>query len=457
MRVVVGVSGGADSVCLLHALVHLPPELAVEPIAATLDHQLRGDSGAQDALFVAECARQWGVEAVSGAFDVPGLASERGLGIEETGRMARYTFLARTAHERGAEVIAVAHHADDQAETVLMHLLRGSGPGGLAGMRPETPLGGYDLLEPVGRGLTVIRPLLTVTRAEIDAYCAAYGLSPRFDRSNLDTSYFRNRVRHEVLPYLERISPNLRELLARMAEVMAGDVELLEGLLNRTWPHVTLENSPERVRFDLEAWRTLPVGLRRLTLRRAAFQLRPELTEIGFATLEQAVTIASAGDAGAQSVLPGGLVMRVDYDTLILGAYERPPDWPLLWFERESPLHVPGVFGLPESPWQLEIRPGKPGEGPDPDRPWRAVLREGERFTLRGRLPGDRFSPSGMDGHTQKVADFMSNARIPVDWRDRIPLLIVDGMIGWVCGWRVSEELLVPDGETPKWVVEWKK
>ncbi|HYO89770.1 MAG TPA: tRNA lysidine(34) synthetase TilS, partial [Candidatus Limnocylindrales bacterium] len=192
---VLGVSGGADSLALLHALAALRRRLGLTLIAATLDHGLRGRDGAADAAHVDALAEAWHVPVVVGTADVAALAVQQRAGIEEAARNARYAFLAEVARSHGAGRIAVGHHADDQAETVLMHLLRGAGLDGLGGMRPLAPVPGAP-------DLMLVRPLLGVTRAQIAAYCARHDIAARDDATNADTALTRGWLRHELLPLM---------------------------------------------------------------------------------------------------------------------------------------------------------------------------------------------------------------------------------------------------------------
>ncbi len=241
----------------------------------------------------------------------------------------------------GAQTIAVGHNADDQAETVLMHWLRGSGLAGLRGMLPVTSLEEYRLIETPGEGsgesignLKLIRPLLDVTRVEIEVYCRFHGLQPRFDRSNLDTTYFRNWLRHEVLPLLARHNPNVREVLRRSAQVIADDYALLRALLEETWPRVVIEETDGILAFDLAAWRGLAISLQRSVLREAIHRLRRSLRNIDFVHVENALEVARDGTTGDQATLPKGLMLTLSYDRFTVAAGERMPgwlpDWPLL-------------------------------------------------------------------------------------------------------------------------------
>jgi tRNA(Ile)-lysidine synthase len=437
---------------------------------------LRGAEADADAEFVGALAADWGLPCTIEQVDVPALAQDHKLAIEEAARRARYAFLARVAVDVGVRTIAVGHNADDQTETVLMHFIRGSGLAGLRGMLPRTPVQDYRLLE--GKGtleaastpdLQLIRPLLEVTRADIEAYNDFYGLEPRFDRSNLDRTYFRNWLRHEVLPLLAQHNPNVREVIRRSARVITDDYALLRSLLDEAWEAVARDDGSEgRIIFDLAAWRLLPTALQRAMLREAIHRLRRTLRNINFLHVENALVVARDGTTGDQSTLPRGLMLTVGYERLTIaeaGARPPLPDWPLLDPGTSAlPVSVPGDTALPDGEWLLRTRVlGWEALTPDwasnPD-PWQAFLdadAAGTRLWLRTRRPGDRFEPLGMGGHTVKLADFLTNQKVPRAARDRLPLLVADGSgvetsgsadagrILWVPGWRVDERARVRD------------
>lgn len=466
---VVGVSGGADSLCLLHVLCRLRSEYGLSLHVAHLHHGLRGTDADADAEFVRGVAADWSLPCTIVEADVPALAAEHRLAVEEAARRARYGFLSQVAADVGAGTIAVGHNADDQAETILMHWLRGAGLAGLRGMLSLTPLDDYRLLEdasapgprpctqPPTSNLRLIRPLLEVPRGEIEAYCKFHGLEPRFDRSNLDTTYFRNWLRHEVLPLLTRHNPNLREVLHRSARVIASDHELLRALLDETWPQVVLQESlaeGARIVFDLDAWRGLPTSLQRSTLREAIHRLCRSLRNINFLHVESALLVARDGTTGDQATLPRGLMLTVDYDrfTIAAATFAGPhPDLPLLPAESASlEVSLSGETPLPGSAWSLSAeiadRADLPPDWSANDDPWRAFLdagRTGGTLCLRTRRPGDRFQPLGMGGHGVKLADFLTNQKLPRALRDRLPLLVADWGIIWVCGQRVDERARV--------------
>ncbi len=457
--VVVGVSGGPDSLCLLHVLMRLRDEYDLRLHVAHLNHGTRGADSDADAEFVATLAARWGLSYTIEREDVPRLARARKLAFEETARRVRYAFLARVAASVGAARIAVGHNADDQAETVLMHFLRGSGPAGLRGMLPATPITDYRLInQPTNQltnQLTIIRPLLEVPRADIEAYCAGHGLEPRFDLSNLDTTYFRNRLRYELLPLLETYNPNIRARLRHTAAVVAADYELLADLRERAWADVVREEREDAIVLDRAGWRALPVALQRAVLRRAAYALRRSLRDVDFVHVENARLVGLHGETGAQATLPMGLSLAVGYETLTVGdAGEAgpPPDEPLLWSEEPLPVQVPGATPLPQSEWVLQAEILEKWDAApivaNAD-PWTGYF-DADRLcgslVLRTRRRGDRFRPQGMAGHSVKLSAFLINLKVPRAWRDRVPLLVAGDEIAWVCGRRVGEGFAVGPG-----------
>jgi len=449
--VVVGVSGGPDSLCLLHVLNRLRDGYGIELHVAHLDHRIRGLESQEDAAFVAELAEEWRLLATVEARDVPRLARESKLAIEEAARQARYSFLAQVALAVGAKRIAVGHHADDQTETIVMHWLRGAGLAGLRGMLPQTDLGGMRLEaawpDHPPLDLHLIRPLLETPRAEIEAYCREHGLKPRFDRSNLDTTYYRNRLRHELIPYLKSYNLNICEVLRRSAQIINDDYNFLQAELERVWPAVVSSESGEAITFDLERWRALPTSQQRSTLREAVHRLRRSLRNINWIHTENALSALRAKPAGTQVTLPQGLMLSIGYRDFTVAdeGYVPQVDWPLLLVESLA-VAVPGVTELPDSGWCLEAAIIARGEFRqdhlDNLNPWQAFLdyeRTGPEFVLRQRRSGDRFQPLGLGGHEKSLHVFMIDHKIPRSLRGFVPIVASRRHIVWVAGWRIDE------------------
>lgn len=461
--VILGVSGGPDSLCLLHALRELASAYRVTLHAAHLHHGIRGQEADDDARYVAELCAAWGVPCTVEQADVPALARASGLALEEAARQARYAFLARQARNLGGRSVAVAHHADDQVETVLMHLLRGAGLAGLRGMRPllwldELRLGDED----ISRGrVRLLRPLLYVTRAQIEEYCREHGLQPRFDRSNLDCTYFRNRLRHELIPLLETYNPNLREVLRHTAEAIAGDYDLLRAQLEATWPNVVRAESRDAIVYDLAALRALPPGLQRSVLREGIHRLRRALRNINWVHVDQALAIVRRGNAGMRATLPQGLMLTLGYAeaTLASEGYRAPigEERPRLAAERIA-VPLEGRLQLPQSAWSVTTRivprealPADWERNPDRYVAYLDAERVRAPLALRTRREGDWFHPLGLSNRRQKLRNFFINSKIPQAERDSVPLLVCGEEIAWVVGWRLDARYAVtPD---TRWVL----
>mgnify|MGYP001155039205 CR=1 FL=1 len=289
LPILVGVSGGPDSLCLLD-LLHI---LGYPVVAAHVDHSLR-PSSAQDAAFVKDLAAQRQMLFTSARLDIGAYAREAHLSIEEAARKARYGFLFEQAGLYQAQAVAVAHTADDQVETVLMHLLRGAGLGGLKGMLYRAPGSEW------GSDLLLVRPMLSTWRTEVLDYCEERGLHPRMDESNLDTTYFRNRLRLELLPTLESYNPRIKQVLWRTAQSLAGDHGVVEEALSQAKKTCHQQNRANYVSFQVEEFPLLPVGQQRSLLRGAIAHLLPDLRDIDFNAIERGLAFTRAPSASAR-------------------------------------------------------------------------------------------------------------------------------------------------------------
>ncbi len=275
---IAGVSGGPDSMCMADALLASRPPGRV--ILAHYNHMLRGADSDADADFVRAFAGARGARCVVERGDVAAQAAAAGASLELAGRDARYAFFARLAAQSGADAVLVAHNADDQAETVLFRMLRGAGIEGLRGMRMRAPLHGAP-------GVALIRPLLRTPRADIERYCADLGLQTRHDASNDALDATRNRLRHEVLPMLARINPGVRQVLARLADAAAGELDVSAYAAAQAMRAVTRARE-DGIAIDRAAWRALPEGVQRLALRECVRALKGELTHLNYAAVEEA-------------------------------------------------------------------------------------------------------------------------------------------------------------------------
>src|ERR1043165_6703690 len=262
--VIVGVSGGPDSLCLMSVL----RKAGYHTIVAHFNHKLRPDSDT-DANIVEQTAARLNLASVIESGDVRAYADSEKLSIEEAARIMRYRFLMRQAHRLNAQAVAVGHTADDQVETVLMHFIRGAGLAGLKGMNYRTVIHMFDPQIPV------VRPLLDTWREETVVYCASNGFRPRHDPSNASLDFFRNRLRHLLIPTLESYNQRFREVVWRTSRALAADYEILASVLDEAWKTCVVQQTTGFITFDSSALTKQPLGLQRNLIRRAIEVVHP--------------------------------------------------------------------------------------------------------------------------------------------------------------------------------------
>ena len=436
-NLLVAVSGGQDSVCLLHVLRQLQSKLGIKLHVAHLDHQLRGKESEGDSRYVAGLAKRLGIPATIQKRDVGAYQKERHLSLEEAAREVRYNFLVEVADAIGADRVAVGHTLDDHVETILLHLIRGTGTRGLRGLPPVTRWRAAE------KELTVARPLLTVRRDETAAYCSSHHLRPRQDATNLSLAPLRNRVRLELLPLLKSYNPQVIEALQRTAHIAGDDIAYLEQEARRSWPRVAARQG-NAVVLDKKTLLGLHVVLQHYLLRLAIENVGGNLKDIEARHIEELMQTLHK-PAGKQISLPYGLFFMIDYDRYLLG--KEPvgiSSFPVL--EGEHLIKISGKTIIPG--WKITASIIKPDELIYGDNSFMAHLdndKIGDRLIVRSRKRGDRFQPLGMK-ETKKIGQFMIDARIPRDWRERIPIVISGDSVLWVVGYRIDERVKVISG-----------
>jgi len=432
----VAVSGGPDSVCLLHILVELQNELGVRLHVAHLDHRLRGADSQADARYVSDLALQLGIPATIEQRYVKRYQTQHHISLEEAAREVRYSFLAEVARSIGARQAAVGHTVDDHVETILMHLIRGTGTRGLRGLQPSTEW------HSTGQSLIIIRPLLKLGRQETADYCDNHNLKPRLDVSNLSLAPLRNRLRHQLLPLLKSYNPRVAEALLRTAQIAGDDLALLDKESVHIWDK-TVQEREDTIIFDKETFLELPLALQRHLLRLAIEKLLGNLKDIETRHIEE-ITAALTKPAGRRISLPGGLIFAIEYNRYLLG-----PDAaalsPFTTLEAEFPLKLPGETSLPG--WRIGasiISREQMMEKNDDFTAYFDLDKTGDKLVVRSRQPGDRFQPLGMS-QPKKLNEFMIDAKIPQAWRQRIPIICSPEHILWVVSWRIDDRVKVTD------------
>jgi tRNA(Ile)-lysidine synthase len=427
-RVIVAVSGGPDSVALLHALVSLRGDLEIDLHVFHLNHLLRPGQAEEDAHYVEELAGRLGLMVTIWKADVRGLARDEGISLQEAGRRTRYDALEALRKELRADRIATGQNLEDQAETVLMRLLRGAGSRGLSGIPPV-------------RDNLYIRPLIEISRREIEDYCQEKGLHPRRDPSNEKPIYLRNRIRLELLPLLQaKYNPKVIETLAGTAEVLRAEDDLLSELTLRAFERSVREEGVARqsdghISLSRPGLLSEPPAIARRLVRMAAGRFLPAGRTPTHRQVEEVLALAERGLGSAQIDLAGSVTVWVEYDWITFAPSQEPDEG----LPEEISLAVPGITRIEELGIELEsaLSPNPTALGPDV-----AVL-DPETLpgplTVRTRRPGDRFTPLGFRAST-KLKNFLIHAKVPRRRRNRIPLVCSGEKIVWVVGHRVDAD-----------------
>jgi tRNA(Ile)-lysidine synthase len=421
-RVVVAVSGGADSMALLFALFELRSVYNMRLIVAHVNHQLRGEEAEQEALFVEQQAARLGLPFHQTCVDVKALQQSAGISVQQAARQLRYRFLHALHQALNATRIALGHTADDQAETLLMRLVRGSGPAGFAGI-------------PAVR-LPFIRPLITVSRPAIYAYLQSEHCPWVEDSSNAHTVYLRNRVRLDLLPRLRQYNPQIVRRLNELADMLRADSQVLEQQVDE-WAVQTLAwQTRGRVEICCRLFGLAPVAIQRRLLRRVIEALATSPEAVGFRHIERLRQFIVSRNQQRRCSLPGEISIERRAETMLLWKRSRTPAIPCM-----LALPVPGKVDLVSLNVRLTadviLKPCHWGRM-SPQR----VLLDLDRIVcplqVRFRQPGDCFYPLGSPG-SKKLQDFFTDTKIPRGERPYVPLVVSNREIVWVVGYRIAE------------------
>jgi len=421
--VLVAVSGGVDSVVLLEIMSRLAPSLRLKLGVAHFDHNLR-ESSSTDAEFVRDLGQGYGLKPFVGSADIRRIADDEGRSIEEIARRERYSFLERIARRHRFDVVMTGHTASDNAETMMMNLLRGSGVTGLSGIPPTRQLATHTL---------IARPLLEVSREEVEAFARGTGLKWREDESNASVDFTRNRIRHELIPVLETFNPSVVATLNKTAAMMRDFDRYLAGAVDSAVRVVTVgEPVPdERIELDATQLKHLQPALRGEVIQRVMSEQFAALP-LSHTSVERALGLLWK-ETGARASLGGRFEGLRDRDKLVL--IKNPP----VVRDVDKSFKAGGNVDVADLRLKTSFVDAKDVRYSS-NKNVEFIAADGlpEQLTIRTWREGDRFHPLGMKGE-KKLSDFLIDAKVPLD-RKRQTLVVTDGKrIIWVCGMRIDE------------------
>ena len=446
LPIVVGLSGGPDSMTLLHAM----KVKNLAPIAAHFNHKLREDSD-QEAAFVRDYCLAEGIPFREGEGDVRLFSEEMGLSIEEGARILRYQFLFNIAKQESAGAVAVAHHANDQVETILMNLLRGTGASGLTGMQI------FSLPNSWSDTIPLVRPLLELSKNQILEYISDNNLPALEDPSNKNLAFHRNNIRHSLIPRLEEITPGFQRRLIQTSQILSSENQALDHFCEIAWNNCLKNLGGSYLQLIRDKFLDFPIAIQRRLIRRALSNLRPEYRDLSYPQVEAALSFfRNPSQKSANWVAKVNLSQSPKW--LVFSTWETDlvkDLFPQMRSSRESQIPFEGELSLGNG-WYFNIKPLEytpdqydqlsfPGED---FKVWVDKISLGTSPKLRVRREGDLIQPFGMGGQSMKVSDMMINEKIPVLYREEWPLLSKGDDVLWVPGGRLSKKILVTSKTT---------
>jgi tRNA(Ile)-lysidine synthase len=434
-NIVVGLSGGPDSVCLLHILYSLSGRFNTGIIAVHINHMLRGEESEGDERYVRELCSKLNVPLYVFRHDIKAVSVKKGISIEEAGREIRYSRFNHIAEKVGTAKIAVAHNRNDQAETVLFNLIRGTGLNGLKGMEYKS-----------GR---VIRPLLDIGRKDIEAYCRENSLSPRIDSTNMESVYTRNKIRLDLIPYIDKLfNSNIIESISRMSLLIRDDYDYLEECVSKFYEQCTTKFQDNAVWLNLKEFLKVHPALQKRLIRRAIKQVKGNLKDVESIHLESAQALCKDGKTGSQIHLPDNIRVLKSYETVKIFVYDNNIFQPVF----DLSLKMPGITDIEALQASIKVSLKKRPLIIEDYRNMRynSLVQFfdydnlGSELRVRNRRNGDRFKPYRSRG-TKKLKEYFIDNKIPRGIRNTIPLIAKGNEIVWVIGYRISDKFKVTE------------
>ncbi len=431
--ILLGVSGGPDSLTMLDLFDRIRHNFNLEIVVFHLNHKFRNEAE-EEAEFVAEFCSKLRIKAIIEEFDVPSLVEDEGLSPEEAARQVRFDRMKKQADNLNIKKIALAHNKNDLVETIFLHIFRGTGLKGLSGIDPVNEVSGFKF----------IHPLLNIYRQEIEDYCQYRGLKPRHDPTNEKTIYTRNKIRHDIIPYIEReINPGLKNVMYQMSNIVREENEFLDQQADKELKEIVIKQKKFKIVLSLSGLKEISAVLRRRIIQKVIYRLKEENVDLYYEHFKAVEVLIFDGTTGKKLDLPDNIKVKRVYDRIIFqrGEFSRALN------NYSLELEVPGSVELPdnrkliaecgkkESDWQLQARKEKIC--------FCDAVKVNLPLKVRNRRDGDRFCPLGMEG-LKKIKDFFIDEKIPRVKRDSIPIIIDnEGKIIWIAGMRIDDRFKV--------------
>ncbi len=434
-KILLGVSGGPDSLTMLDLFSQIRDDFNLQLYVFHLNHMFRKEAGAE-AEFVATVCREYDVKVYIKKIDVPAMAAEKGLSPEEAAREARFNFMKDKAEELDVKKIALAHNRDDNIETILFHIFRGSALKGLTGINPVTEYG----------DLQIIHPLLDISSYEIEKYCQGLDYKPRRDPSNKETVYVRNKIRHKIIPYIEEeINPGFKDVIVRMAGILKEDEEFLATQAAEEMEKALIDRFENRIVLSIDYMQNLSVVIRRRIIQQVINDLQGQIVDLYYEHLNTADEFIKSGNTGKKIDLPEEIILKRVYNRLIIkqGSFERKK------YNYELQLNIPGEVRTPQN---RTIKTEIINKSTD----WLKLAvksgiclcdyqKVGQPLYVRTRRNGDEFQPLGMQG-MKKLKDYFIDEKINPRKRDKTPLIVDNKQrIIWITEMRMNDKFRVTD------------
>ena len=432
-KILVGVSGGADSIALIHILKMIAPVYNLELQIAHLDHQLRGMEAKDDAQFVKDFAQQLNIPVTIRSRDVKKYQAEDGLSLEDAARQVRYQFFFSLLDELNYDKLAVGHHANDQAETILMKFLRGAGLKGLGGINPKKE--------------KIIRPLIKVKKEELKRYCRDNNLEWRVDKTNQAEICLRNRLRLNLLPQLvEEYNPNLVNNLNQMAEIFREEDEFLRAKTTEVLTEIIINSYDNKLIIAQDDFLNLHLALQRRLIRQIYRELTSSYDNLYFDNIKEVLELIKTQKTGLEKRMPENVLVKLSYGKIIfmLTTAQEKIDFFSYYLQAGESIKVPKLNMKVETKISSQEYPSQEELSKD-NKAFFDLDKVGTQFKIRQRKEGDSFQPLGMSG-TKKVKDFFIDQKIAQDKRERVPVFVTTtDDIFWLGRLRIDEKYKITE------------